>query len=489
MGPGPQGIPGQPGFRGPVGPPGLPARVHGVVDEIATSCDSYYLAGHRTSGIYTIKPTRFSPSFEVFCDMESAGGGWTLVASIHENNIDGKCTSGDKWSSEDGAQSSKRSKYFMKKDARVTYQEAADFCARSDGNVVWFQNELDRKRITDWVWNEWRKAGVTGNDLNSGKGFWTSMVWQNGIVVGPNGQQGYVKWHANHQPSPANRMADVGWRPSWMSTSQHPGSQLPLHILHSMRKDKTSDEYGNWVSHQLEQAYAVCQTDADEGDENNSESRNWSNSNVFGNVEAATSSDYKSPAFNNLLGSDVMVWHVPNDTPASEWSSQATLKYYTDNQFLANYGGTLQSVYRKYVPMKVDDIEGQHQNSTEAQCSRVNSTVSAPVTFLVGSNEQVLEGIPPQQSDLVTPGYIQFGAFDDNGVPNALCSGFKTRGCRPSSVCIGGINTFIAPDGDEDACGDFAGAGSAEQPAPSQPINDILSSVLLFARPSKPKEN
>merc|ERR1711881_69212 len=236
--PGPQGIPGQPGFRGPVGPPGLPARVHGVVDEIATSCDSYYLAGHRISGIYTIKPTRFSPSYEVFCDMESAGGGWTLVASIHENNIDGKCTSGDKWSSEDGAQSSKRSKYFMKKDTRVTYQEAADFCARSDGNVVWFQNELDRKRITDWVWNEWRKAGVTGNDLNSGKGFWTSMVWQNGIVVGPNGQQGYVKWHANHQPSSSanNMMVDVGWSPSWMSpdssTSQPPGSQLPVRILH-----------------------------------------------------------------------------------------------------------------------------------------------------------------------------------------------------------------------------------------------------------------
>jgi len=26
----------------------------------------------------------------------------TLVASIHENDIEGKCTTGDKWSSEDG---------------------------------------------------------------------------------------------------------------------------------------------------------------------------------------------------------------------------------------------------------------------------------------------------------------------------------------------------------------------------------------------------
>ena len=34
--------------------------------------------------------------------MEVAGGKWTLVATVHENNIDGKCTVGDKWSSEQG---------------------------------------------------------------------------------------------------------------------------------------------------------------------------------------------------------------------------------------------------------------------------------------------------------------------------------------------------------------------------------------------------
>ena len=41
---------------------------------------------------------------QVFCDMSIAGGGWTLVASVHENNIKGKCTLGDKWSSEEGSQ-------------------------------------------------------------------------------------------------------------------------------------------------------------------------------------------------------------------------------------------------------------------------------------------------------------------------------------------------------------------------------------------------
>ena len=34
--------------------------------------------------------------------MTTAGGGWTLVASVHENNMHGKCTVGDRWSSQQG---------------------------------------------------------------------------------------------------------------------------------------------------------------------------------------------------------------------------------------------------------------------------------------------------------------------------------------------------------------------------------------------------
>ncbi|KAM9450063.1 intelectin-like [Clarias gariepinus] len=40
--------------------------------------------------------------YQTYCDMTTAGGGWTLVASVHENNLNGRCTTGDRWSSQQG---------------------------------------------------------------------------------------------------------------------------------------------------------------------------------------------------------------------------------------------------------------------------------------------------------------------------------------------------------------------------------------------------
>ncbi|XP_064355091.1 intelectin-like protein [Dromaius novaehollandiae] len=61
-------------------------------------------ANHRTAkdGLYTLR-TGDGELYQTFCDMSTAGGGWTLVASVHENNAYGKCTAGDRWSSQQGS--------------------------------------------------------------------------------------------------------------------------------------------------------------------------------------------------------------------------------------------------------------------------------------------------------------------------------------------------------------------------------------------------
>ncbi|XP_053320610.1 intelectin-1-like [Spea bombifrons] len=66
------------------------------------SCNDIKAANkYAMDGIYTLI-TNNNELYHTFCDMTTNGGGWTLVASVHENNLYGKCTVGDRWSSQQG---------------------------------------------------------------------------------------------------------------------------------------------------------------------------------------------------------------------------------------------------------------------------------------------------------------------------------------------------------------------------------------------------
>ncbi|CAF1203359.1 unnamed protein product [Rotaria sordida] len=55
------------------------ARSAGARDFAFVDCSEVYLAGKRTSGIYEIWPRTSPKSFRVFCDMDTDGGGWTVI--------------------------------------------------------------------------------------------------------------------------------------------------------------------------------------------------------------------------------------------------------------------------------------------------------------------------------------------------------------------------------------------------------------------------
>ncbi|KAM4583567.1 intelectin-like [Odontesthes bonariensis] len=69
---------------------------------VARSCKEIQnIYDEQEDGLYYLT-TANGMRYQTFCDMTTAGGGWTLVASVHENAIQGKCTVGDRWSSQQG---------------------------------------------------------------------------------------------------------------------------------------------------------------------------------------------------------------------------------------------------------------------------------------------------------------------------------------------------------------------------------------------------
>nr|XP_039256396.1 uncharacterized protein LOC120333112 [Styela clava] len=62
------------------------------------SCRELKMLGFNADDVYYIQTIKDYPKTEVYCDMTSDGGGWTLVASVHESNISVKCGLDDLWS-------------------------------------------------------------------------------------------------------------------------------------------------------------------------------------------------------------------------------------------------------------------------------------------------------------------------------------------------------------------------------------------------------
>uniref|UniRef100_H2YS03 Fibrinogen C-terminal domain-containing protein n=1 Tax=Ciona savignyi TaxID=51511 RepID=H2YS03_CIOSA len=198
----------------------------------------------------------------------------------------------------------------------------------------------------------------------------------------------------------------------------------------------------------------------------------WQNLNTFGDAVSATSDDYKSQAYFELQATDIMVWQVPNDTPALHFSSAAYLKYRTTDGFLTRFGGNLYKLYSVHYPV----VAGVYTFPSD-------SGPSIPVVFDRGSVNTVLSHMPINVEPNVEAGYIQFRAISIHRDAFAFCPGVRNKPTfyNPSQSCIGSSGKTEGLT----YCGDFSGLmhnGHAPGTGWSADNTLLKSSFLIFYR-------
>ena len=197
---------------------------------------------------------------------------------------------------------------------------------------------------------------------------------------------------------------------------------------------------------------------------------NWENTSTFGDIAGACKADYKSIAYSAVVGSNVMLWHVPNGTATADWRGAALLRYRTATNFLSTYGGSLYSLFKVHFP-----------NGFGGSCS--NGGPAVPVVYDKGSNATVDSLISPNANTESDPGYIHFRVFNGEQASFAVCPGIKYNGCNSEHACLG--SSGWVPESSPKQCGDFAGwdwdgYGAFSGWSASKAMTD--ATVLFFVR-------
>jgi len=211
------------------------------------SCQDVKNSGESSNGLYEL--TAGGKTFTTYCDFKVKGGGWQLVASVHEDNLGAKCNAGDLWTNTNG-NNGRGNKGLGNWQSNSVFNEAKDACKKdfkSEGytsipaqNIMiwhvpngrdyggWYDAAIYRMYSTTNFLNSWGKTLQSlytkkppisqAGSCNSGKeGPNTRIVWDKGSAsnfywndMAPNSRgevsMGYIDFTAYNNERAVNAM-------------------------------------------------------------------------------------------------------------------------------------------------------------------------------------------------------------------------------------------------------------------------------------------
>jgi len=171
---------------------------------------------------------------------------------------------------------------------------------------------------------------------------------------------------------------------------------------------------------------------------------NWQSDSTFGQLTRATSDDYKNKGYSSMQARDLMVWHVPNNTPLSQWKARRFIGQHTTNGFMSSTGN-LKGLF--------DGTPGIRYDGRSCRGNALGS-VTAPTTFDQGSGGQLHGLTCPNCRGETSPGHFTFRVVNWECGVLAFCP-FSVRGRNSEHYCMGTGGHM--PEGGGQQCGDYSG--------------------------------
>ncbi|CAK8696819.1 uncharacterized protein LOC143468938 [Clavelina lepadiformis] len=480
---------------------------------VYNSCDDV----QGPSGTYNIRPDKTQPPFSAYCDMDSDGGRWTLVASIHENDIDGKCTVGDMWSSEQGPSQTSNQKggrnwenknVFGRLEAVTNqdYKNPAYYSLQASDIMIW--HVPNDRRVSDWSNSATFKYYTTDKILSRYDGTLYSL-------------------YSKHLPL---ENADPGLKPlldqinATMNASALIDSFYEYRYDGGRRKDRILDggndmfDTGNRISFttQDETSFQSMQYGqpyffygsgvevvtapwypflslawiGDLGSPTPPQNFTYKVQSNYGADGKGVAQTYENTmitegkltavytAFNVFNASDPSICEVYFYIYSKQvWNSKLPTSFIkvkfsnttreainivrltgAPQHILAGYTLLSRTSGQQVTQAHIEDILKVYMRQAQSfQFKITNPKVYSKIKYSKGNDNMLLTGIPTEEQSRVDAGFIQFRPHNSLGVPNALCPGIRLRiANNPERMCIGGANTAGV---NLNLCGDYAGWG------------------------------